>query len=58
MPKLYKPTTPSRRHMTGYDFSQLTKIEPLKSLKYNLRRSLGRNNASGNRQKKLEAQEN
>ena len=30
--------------MTGYDFSQLTKIEPLKSLKYNLRRSLGRNN--------------
>ena len=44
MAKLYKPTTPSRRHMTGYDFSQLTKIAPLKSLKYNVHRSVGRNN--------------
>jgi len=44
MAKLYKPTSPSRRQMTGYDFSQLTKIEPLKSLKYNVHRSVGRNN--------------
>jgi len=30
--------------MTGYDFSQLTKIEPLKSLKHSFHRSVGRNN--------------
>lgn len=42
--KNYRPTTPSRRHMMGYDFSQLTKIEPLKSLKHSFKRSVGRNN--------------
>lgn len=30
--------------MTGYDFSQLTKVEPLKSLKHSFHRSVGRNN--------------
>src|SRR3989344_668476 len=42
--KLYKPTTPSRRNMRGYDFSQLTKAEPLKNLTFNLKRAYGRNN--------------
>ncbi|MBX4190049.1 50S ribosomal protein L2 [Candidatus Parcubacteria bacterium] len=42
--KNYKPTTPSRRHMQGYDFSQLTKIEPLKSLKHGYLKAYGRNN--------------
>ncbi|MBI4158383.1 MAG: 50S ribosomal protein L2 [Candidatus Yanofskybacteria bacterium] len=42
--KHYSPTTPSRRHMTGYDFSRLSKIEPLKSATKGLIRSWGRNN--------------
>src|SRR3989344_3943325 len=42
--KIYKPTTPSRRGMKGYDFSQLTKIEPLKSHKWGFTKSYGRNN--------------
>ena len=42
--KLYKPTTPSRRHAMGYDFSQLSKDRPLKSLTSYLKRSFGRNN--------------
>jgi len=42
--KNYNPTTPSRRQMTGYDFSQLTKIEPLKHLTFSVHRSVGRNN--------------
>ena len=42
--KEYKPTTPSRRGMKGYDFSQLTKIEPLKSHKWGFSKSYGRNN--------------
>lgn len=42
--KLYKPTTPSRRHMTGYDFSNLTKIDSLKALTYLKKRAFGRNN--------------
>jgi len=42
--KEYKPTTPSRRGMKGYDFSQLTKIEPLKSHKWGFKKSYGRNN--------------
>lgn len=44
MPKHYKPTTPSRRNMTGYDFSGLAKIKPLKQLTVGLRGSSGRNN--------------
>lgn len=43
--KIYKPTTPSRRGMKGYDFSRLTKAEPLKSLTWGFHRSFGRNNA-------------
>lgn len=42
--KNYKPTSPSRRQMTGYDFSQLSKIEPLKHLTGFVKRSTGRNN--------------
>jgi len=42
--KKYKPTTPTRRHAMAYDFSNLTKIEPLKSLKSGYFRSVGRNN--------------
>lgn len=44
MSKTYRPTTPSRRHMLGYDFSNLTKVEPLKKLTGGFRRSVGRNN--------------
>lgn len=42
--KSYTPTTPSRRHMKGYDFSRLSKTSPLKSATKNLKRSWGRNN--------------
>ena len=42
--KQYRPTTASRRHMTGYDFSQLSKENPLKSLKKGFHKSVGRNN--------------
>ena len=30
--KTYSPYTPSRRHMTGSDFSEITKSTPEKSL--------------------------
>ncbi len=30
--KTYNPYTPSRRHMTGSDFSEITKTTPEKSL--------------------------
>ena len=42
--KTYRPTTPSRRHMKGYDFSGLSTREPLKALTRGLHRSVGRNN--------------
>jgi large subunit ribosomal protein L2 len=42
--KDYKPTTPSRRVATGYDFSTLTPIAPLKSATYGRHRKVGRNN--------------
>src|SRR5512134_1243033 len=43
--KDYKPTTPSRRHMQGYDFSNLTKgVAPLKALTFGRHKSVGRNN--------------
>ena len=45
--KIYKPTTPSRRGMTGIDFSQLTKKRPEKSLLKYVRRSNGRSASSG-----------
>ncbi|MEI7424551.1 MAG: 50S ribosomal protein L2 [Candidatus Staskawiczbacteria bacterium] len=40
--KIYKPTTPSRRGMTGIDFTQLTKKRPEKSLLKYVRRDVGR----------------
>ena len=30
--KIYKPTTPSRRNMTGYSFDEITKDKPERSL--------------------------
>lgn len=42
--KTYNPYTQSRRHMTGYDFSEVTKTEPEKSLVERLHRKAGRNN--------------
>jgi large subunit ribosomal protein L2 len=40
----YKPTSPGRRGATGYDFSEITKTEPEKSLVRSLKKSGGRNN--------------
>jgi len=40
----YKPYTPSRRHMTASDFSEITKSEPEKSLVVHLKKFSGRNN--------------
>ena len=45
--KIYKPTTPSRRGMTGIDFSQLTKKRPEKRLLKYIKRSVGRSKSSG-----------
>ena len=45
--KVYKPTTPSRRGMSGIDFSLLTKKRAEKSLVKYLRRSNGRSKATG-----------
>ncbi len=45
--KIYKPTTPSRRGMTGIDFSLLTKKRAEKRLLKYVRRSVGRSRASG-----------
>ncbi len=42
--KTYKPYTPSRRHMTGSDFSEITKKKPEKSLVVSLKKHSGRNN--------------
>ncbi len=42
--KTYRPYTPSRRHMTGSDFSEITKFEPEKSLLVSLKKNAGRNN--------------
>lgn len=44
MSKTYQPTTPSRRQMMGYDFSSLSKVEPLKKLTAGFKRGVGRNN--------------
>jgi large subunit ribosomal protein L2 len=41
--KSYKPTTPSRRHMTVLPFDEITKTEPEKSLTVALKSSGGRN---------------
>lgn len=42
--KTYNPYTQSRRGMTGYDFSEITKSKPEKSLTEKLHRKAGRNN--------------
>ncbi len=42
--KTYNPYTPSRRHMTGSDFSEITKNEPEKALLVSLKKNAGRNN--------------
>jgi large subunit ribosomal protein L2 len=43
--KKNKPTTASRRHMTGINFREvLTKVKPEKSLTWGQKRSVGRNN--------------
>ncbi len=42
--KTYNPYTPSRRQMTGSDFSEITKTTPEKSLTYSLKKNAGRNN--------------
>ena len=42
--KKYTPYTPSRRQMTGSDFSEITKKTPEKSLTVSLKKTAGRNN--------------
>ena len=42
--KTYRPYTPSRRHMTGSDFSEVTKTTPEKSLLAVKKKESGRNN--------------
>jgi large subunit ribosomal protein L2 len=42
--KTYRPYTPSRRHMTGSDFTEITATKPEKSLVVSLNRKAGRNN--------------
>jgi len=41
--KKFKPTTPSRRHMTVLSFDEITKAEPEKSLTVSLKSTGGRN---------------
>ena len=41
--KAYKPTTPSRRHMTVVDYSGLSKVKPEKSLLTTIKKTAGRN---------------
>ena len=42
--KSFNPYTPSRRHMTGSDFNEITKSTPEKSLVVSLKKNAGRNN--------------
>ena len=42
--KKYNPYTPSRRHMTGSDFAEITTTTPEKSLVVSLNKNAGRNN--------------
>ncbi len=42
--KTFNPYTPSRRHMTGSDFTDITVAKPEKSLVVSLNRKAGRNN--------------
>ena len=41
--KKYKPTSPGRRSMTGYDFAEITTDRPVKKLTRPLRKQAGRN---------------
>jgi len=41
--KTFKPTTPSRRHMTVLDYSGLSKVKPEKSLVEVIKKTAGRN---------------
>ncbi|OGZ79013.1 MAG: 50S ribosomal protein L2 [Candidatus Staskawiczbacteria bacterium RIFOXYB2_FULL_32_9] len=45
--KIYKPTTPARRGMTGIDFSQLTKKKAEKKLLIYVKRNVGRSASTG-----------
>ena len=42
--KQYKPTSPGRRGASGFDFTELTRTEPEKSLTVSLTKKAGRNN--------------
>lgn len=42
--KTYRPTTPTRRHRTGYTFEEITRTEPHWPLLTTLRKTGGRNN--------------
>jgi large subunit ribosomal protein L2 len=42
--KIYKPTSPGRRGMTGQTFEEITKVEPEKALVFAKKRQSGRNN--------------
>jgi len=42
--KVYRPYTDSRRHMTGFDFEEITKSRPEKSLTKRLKSGSGHNN--------------
>jgi large subunit ribosomal protein L2 len=42
--KVFKPTSPGRRFMTGYSFDEITGKKPLKKLTRSKKRSGGRNN--------------
>ncbi|HOE01922.1 MAG TPA: 50S ribosomal protein L2, partial [Anaerolineaceae bacterium] len=42
--KVYKPTTPSRRAMTGYSFEEITKDTPERALIVIRKARAGRNN--------------
>lgn len=42
--KAYKPTSPGRRGMTGFDFAEVTKTKPEKGLVVSLSKQAGRNN--------------
>ncbi|MCL4871935.1 MAG: 50S ribosomal protein L2 [Anaerolineae bacterium] len=41
--KIYKPTSPGRRDMSGYSFTEITRTEPEKSLVRGLKKRGGRN---------------
>lgn len=41
--KVYKPTTPGRRNMSGYSYDEITKKKPEKSLTSSKKKHAGRN---------------